>query len=83
MGVSMLPRFAAMVSSTMVLIKRSFLSAIVNVIIENGTKVSKATSFVMNMLEIKQSATKMMITPLEELILFTRNSPICLNTFCF
>ena len=54
-GVNMLPKFAPMVCKTMVEIKSFCCPAIVSIIMAKGTRVSNATSLVMNMLEKKHN----------------------------
>ena len=70
-GMSMLPRFAAMVCKTIVGTRSSLPSRIV---IANGTKVSSATSFVMAMLKKKQRKTRV---PISIQIFFTDDKSFC------
>ena len=57
MGVAILPRFAATVSSTTSLTSRSGRSIIRNTNIVKGTNVIRVTSLVMTILQKKHSAT--------------------------
>ena len=69
-GVIILPRLAAIVCKTMTGIIISFRSAIDRIITANGTKVISATSFVISMLEKKQSATSSRLKSLVDLAFF-------------
>ena len=59
MGVSILPRFAATVSSVISGMRSCFLSDRLSIIIEKGTKVMSATSFVIAIDEKKHSKLRM------------------------
>ena len=61
---AILPRFAAMVSSTTIFSTRSSLCTMRNTRRVKGTKVISVTSFVMIMLQKKQSSTRRMEIPL-------------------
>lgn len=57
-GVSILPRFAAIVCKTIIGISRELSFVIDRISIVNGTNVISATSFVINILQKKQSSTR-------------------------
>ena len=61
-GVAMLPRFAAMVCRTITGIISSVRPAMFKIRIAKGTKVIKATSFVISILEKKQRAVRVRIS---------------------
>ena len=78
-GVAMLPRFAAIVSSTTSLRTLSTLPLMRNTISVNGTKVISATSFVITILLKKQSITRIAESPLILPAPLSRKCPSILN----
>ena len=73
-GVNILPRFAAMLINTTVRQIFESIPAAFKSKIPKGTKVIKATSFVINILLIKQRKTKEKTSPFAECIFFKRIS---------
>ena len=79
-GMSILPRLAAIVTSTIVISSCFFLPHIMNSSIANGTKVMSATSLVMNMLEKKHSITSTADSWIVLCVLKSSARPILRNT---
>jgi len=75
MGVAMLPRFAAIVCRTITGIMSSGSPAILRIRMENGTNVIRDTSFVISMLEKKQSAVRVKASWRVECIPASRDDP--------
>ena len=79
-GVSMLPVLAATVISAHTMIALSSICAITSTASANGTKVSNATSFVMNMAEMNVSAMNVSTTPRAVCTRWSRLDPMMRNT---
>ena len=83
MGVSMLPRFAAIVCRTMMRTIDSSRPAIDSIMTEKGTKVISATSFVIAMLAKKQRNTRQKESCLVVFIFLRSACPMRSKVPCF
>lgn len=80
MGVSMLPKLLAMVCNTIILIIYFSSPAIISTSTVNGTKVTRATSLVMNILNPKHSITSIIAKLCTVQVFFSNQLPIMENT---